>query len=411
MKRIINLIICLAGTTVPLYAQPVLSLDDILKRIDTGNVLLQSYEYKARSYEYSAEAATAWMAPMAGAGTFMYPYSKPMDERDKGSIMIRLEQEIPNRSRQRATKDYILSKGAVDLAERTISRNDLKATARSLYYDWIVAVRKISILERNESIMQTMKKIEEVRYPYNQSLLGNVFRVDAKIEDNRNMVRMLQGEISRSRAYLNSLMNTPGNMDFQIDTTYIPVFAPVLSDTAELAAIRGDISQMDASLRSMNLNIAAMKLERKPAFKLSYDHMTPRSAMMPNAFSVMAMVSIPIAPWSSKMYRNEVRAMQFSIEAMQKERSAMLLESQGMLVGMQYEIKTMQARITAMAEKILPSLRKAFDVNYIAYQENKLSLASLLGDWEALIMMEMNIADEEAKLYKMIVSYEKELYK
>ena len=79
-------------------AQEVLPLDSIFGRIERNNVLLQSYELKAAGYKYSADAATAWMAPMGGIGTFITPYpgEKLMDTRERGNVMVTFEQQIPN---------------------------------------------------------------------------------------------------------------------------------------------------------------------------------------------------------------------------------------------------------------------------------------------------------------------------
>lgn len=257
-----------------------------------------------------------------------------------------------------------------------------------------------------------MKKIEEVRYPYNQSQLGNVYKADSKIEENRNMIRMQEGTIAKARAWLNKLMNLPGNEMFEVDTTFQPGFTPTASyDTASLATVRKDVFKMNAGIRSMQLNIESMKREKKPDFRIRFDHMYPLDAMMPNSFSVMGMISIPIAPWASKMYRSEIKAMQFNIRGMEKEREAMLQETQGMLYGMQYEIQTMQKRITAMEEKIIPALQKTMDAKFINYQENKMTLNEVMDAWEALTMMQTNILDEKLKLYEMIADYEKELYR
>ena len=49
-----------------------------------------------------------------------------------------------------------------------------------------------------------MKKIEEVRYPYNQSQLSTVYRAEAEIQKNRNMLLMPQGDIAKAKAYLNA---------------------------------------------------------------------------------------------------------------------------------------------------------------------------------------------------------------
>jgi len=417
MKHIIKYILWLpALVPVQLLAQqkPVLTLDSILQRIDRNNVLLQSYDLKAQSYKYSADASTAWMPPMVGLGTFMTPYpnQKVMEPSDRGSLMLQIEQDIPNVAKLKARKRYIESQGNVERANRAITLNDFKAQAKRLYFNWLIAKQRIKVLQENEKIMVTMKKIEEVRYPYNQSQLGSVYKADAKIEENRNMIRMQEGTIAKARAWLNSLMNAPGNDPFEVDTTYSPEFLPAASyDTASLSGVRKDILRMNESIRSMQLNIESMKTQRKPDFRIRFDHMYPLDAVMPNAYSVMGMISIPIAPWSSKMYKSEIKAMQFNIQSMEKEKAAMLQETQGMLYGMQYEIESMRTRVKALEEKVIPSLQKTLDANFITYQENKMQLTQVIDAWEALVMMQMNVLDEKLKLYEMIVDYEKELYR
>lgn len=392
----------------------VLSLDTILQRIDQNNILLQSYGLKAQSYRYSAEASTAWMPPMAGLGTFMTPYPNQivMDGGDRGSLMLQIEQDIPNPSKLRSKKKYIESQANIETANRAVTLNDLKAQAKRLYYNWVIAKNRIKVLSENERTMLMMKKIEEVRYPYNQSQLGSVYKIEAKVEENKNMLRMQESLIAKSRAWLNALMNAPGNTIFEIDSIADLHYAPSKRyDTADLASTRKDVLKMNESIRSMQLNIQSMQQQRKPDFRVRFDHMYPLDAAMPNAFNVMGMISIPIAPWSSKMYKSDIKAMRFNIEGMQKERIAMLQETQGMLYGMQQELQSMHDRVMSMEEKIIPALQKAFDANFIQYQENKLALTAVLDSWEALNMMEINLLDEKLKHYEMIVDYEKELYR
>lgn len=410
--------IALLWFLLPAYAaaqqNQVLSLDTVLQRIDKNNLLLQSYGLKAESYKHTARAATAWMAPMVGVGTFMTPYpgQKVMDGRDKGSVMLQLEQDIPNPVKLNARKRYIESQGKVENETRGVTLNEYKAQAKRLYFGWLVALEKIAVLRQKEKIMETMKKIEEIRYPYNRSKLGSVYKTAAKLEENRNMIRMQEGEIARARAWLNGLMNRQGDAGFIIDSTYQPVFVPAaVIDTASLAMVRNDVRKMDYSIQSMQLNIEAMKKQARPDFRLRFDHMSPLAKMMPKAFSVMGMVSIPIAPWSSKMYRSEVKGMEYELQAMGKEKAAMLQETQSMLYGMQFEIQSMQKRIAAMEGKIIPSLQKTMDVNFLSYRENKMELPEVIDSWEALTMMQTNVLDEKLKLYLMIADYEKELYR
>ncbi|MBB5439208.1 outer membrane protein TolC [Pedobacter sp. AK017] len=414
IKKILWILLMLPFYTIAQQRQPVLSLDTILQRIDRNNLLLQSYGLKAESYKHTAKAATAWMAPMVGIGTFMTPYPGQMlmDDRDKGSVMVQLDQDIPNPVKLNANKRYIESKGKVENETRGITLNEYKTQAKRLYFGWLVALQKIRILQENQKIMEMMKKIEEIRYPYNQSKLGNMYKTVAKLEENQNMIRMQEGDIARAGAWLNSLMNVQGNTRFTIDTAYQPNFVPAAAiDTASLAMTRNDIKKMDYSIQSMQLNIEAMKKQSRPDFKLRFDHMSPLTNMMPKAFSVMGMVSIPIVPWSSKMYKSEVKGMEYEIQAMGKEKAAMLQETQGMLYGMQFEIQSMEQRIAAMENKIIPTLQKTLDVSFLSYRENKMELPEVIGAWEALTMMQTNVLDEKLKLYLMIADYEKELYR
>ncbi|GAB2798180.1 hypothetical protein GCM10027275_49670 [Rhabdobacter roseus] len=394
--------------------EEVLSLPEILSRIEAENLQLQPYGPRAESYRYKAEAATAWMAPMVGLGTFMMPYpgQKVMDGRDRGMLMLRAEQELPNLSRLRAERSYIESRARVETVGRGVVLNRLRAEAKSNYFAWLVALRQIRVLERNEEILAMMKKVEEVRYPFNQAPLSSIYRAEAEIEKNRNMMLMQAGEIERAEAALNALMNRDGAIEFRIDTTFRPQFVPVVRyDTLSLAADRSDIARMNAEIESMRLNIDAMALQRKPDLRIQFDHMTPLGGMMPQVFSLMGMVKIPFASWSAKMYKSDIRAMELSIQAMQKERAAMLQETQGMLYAMQAELIAMEARILALDTRVIPALQKAFDAGFLVYQENKLSLTELLNSWEALNMMQLELLEEKGKLYQMIVKYEQELYR
>ena len=132
---------------------------------------------------------------------------------------------------------------------------------------------------------------------------------------------------------------------------------------------------------------------------------------MPNQFSVMAMVTIPIAPWSSKMYKAEVKGMQYDIEAMKKGREALLIEARGMLAGMATQLSRMQQQLVNYETKIIPALRKNYETLMLAYEENREQLPIVIDGWEALNMTQMEHLDKLEEYYNMIVRYEKELEK
>src|SRR5690606_8465268 len=121
--------------------------------------------------------------------------------------------------------------------------------------------------------------------------------------------------------------------------------------------------------------------------------------------------AIPIAPWSSKMYKSESRAVEYDILAMEKDKSAMLQQTEGMLQGMHYEIQSMEKQVLGMEEKVIPALQKAFDAYFVNYQENKLELLVVIDAWDALLLMKVKVLDEKLKMYDLIIDYEKEIYR
>ena len=398
---------------VPAIGQ-VISLDSVLHVIGRQNPMLQEYDIKVKALNAYAEGAKSWMAPMVGAGTFMTPYPNQMlmDERDKGSLMFSVEQEIPNPSKLRANKQFLESKAAVESQGRSVQFNQLRSEAKATYYQWLVMEQKRHVLKQNERIMQLMLKLARLRYPYNQGSLGNIYKAEARLSEVENMVEMVEGEIDESASRLKSLMNVSQQTPIMVDTALVIAFEPhhLVYDTAALGQDRSDIRQIDRTIEVMRLNEQLQRFRARPDFRIRFDHMQPLGNM-PTQFTAMAMVSIPIAPWSSRMYRSEVRGMQYDIEAMQKGREAILVETRGMLAGMASQLQRMKHHLDNYEAKIVPALRKNFQTLMLAYEENREQLPMVVDGWEALNMAQMDYLEKQAEYYNMIVRYEKELEK
>lgn len=394
------------------YGQEVLTLEQIIKEINQNNPSLKAYESQIKSEDAKVEGAGAWMAPMVGVGTFMTPYpgSTVMDEADKGAWMLAAEQDIPNPAKTKAKAKYLAAQSSITKAEQAVQANQLKARAKELYYELLAASKKIAFQKENQMIMGTMKKLAEIRYPYNQSPLTQVFKAEGRLAESENMVLMTESEIRSKKIALNALMYRPARSEFTIDTTQKISFQPEAAlDTAYLAANRSDIQQMDRSIRAMELNINQMRQEAKPDFRIRFEHMSNRAAMMPKQYTLMGMVSIPIAPWSSKMYKSEVKSMSLEREAMLQQKEGMLSEMLGMTKSMENELITMQKQLSNYESRILPALNKNLKVSLLSYQENKGDLNTVIDGWEAVNMAQMNYVEQLQKFYQMIVEYEKNI--
>jgi cobalt-zinc-cadmium efflux system outer membrane protein len=395
-------------------AGQMLSLDTVLARIEQQNPMLKEYDEKARALDAYAEGATSWMAPMIGAGTFMRPYPNQMlmEEGDKGSWMFSLEQDIPNPTKLKASKNYLRSRSAVEKEGREMAFNNLRAEAKTYYYQWLIAERKLQVLNENERIVELMLNLAKIRYPYNQGSLGNIYKTEGRLNEVRNMKLMARSDIEDKSIRLKALMNIPVEDSIAIDTTTrVSVdLSEMRNDTIGLSSRRSDIRQIDQTINAMRLNQIAQKTQARPDFRIRFDHMQP-IGNMPTQFTAMAMISIPIAPWSSKMYRSEIKGMQYDIEAMKKGREAILNETKGMIAGMARQLTRMNQQLDNYEKKIIPALQKNYRTLMLAYEENREQLASVIDAWEAMSMAQTEYLEKMEEYYLMMVSYEKELEK
>lgn len=417
MKLCLNLqcsVLAVVLTANLVYAQQQLSLDSILSTIESNNPMLQEYRYRAEALSEISRGAKSWMAPMVGAGTFMTPYPGQgvTDGRDKGSVMISAEQSIPNPAKLRANQQLLSSKASIEEAAGSFAFNELRAQAKTAFYDWLLLEEKLIIFRENEEIIRLMFNIAKARYPYNQSPLGNSFKAEGRLHEVQNMIYMTENEIIQKNIILNALMNLPKDTRFAIDTVFRE-FSPIelQVDTATLASNRSDIRQINNTIQSMRYAVKLESYQAKPDFRIRYNHMAPLSQMMPNAYSIEGMVSIPIAPWSSKMYKANVRGMNLQIEAMKSWREAILNEAQGMAASMAWEIQTARKQLDNFEQKIIPALNKNYEALMLAYQENREELPFVIDAYEALIMVQTQYLDTMRRYYQMIVEYEKQLEK
>ncbi len=392
----------------------VIPLDSVLSAINKNNPMLKEYDSKVKAMNAYTAGAKSWMAPMVGAGPFWYPYPGQMlmEERDKGMFMINMEQDIPNPRKLNAKKNYFASRASVEEKGRAIQYNTLRSEAKLLYYDWLVLEKKIKVLDESKKIVVLMLELARLRYPYNQGSLGNIYKAEARMHEVDNMKLMAQSEIEEKQSRLKSLMKASPQSVIQVDTLTEIVFDPnqLMNDTTALPSSRSDVQRINRSMEMMRQNQLWQQSQSKADFRIRYEHMQPRGDM-PTQFSLMAMVSIPIAPWASKMYKSEVEGMGYEIEAMKKEKEGILLESKGMLEGMAAQLVRMQQQLSNYQEKILPALRKNYETLMLAYEENREQLPIVIDGWEALNMAQLEYLNKLQDYYTMIVRYEKETEK
>lgn len=405
------LLLCCASLVVNSQVQ-VISLDSVLHVIEKQNPMLNTFRNRAQAMNAYVAGSKSLMAPEVGGGLWMFPYQKQNYEHlaDSRQIMVSVSQTFTNPVKLKANQQYLSSRATIEQANERFFYNGLKAQAKLAYYKWYVSEQKEKLLHESEEILNLMIRVGRVRYPYNQEKLSNIYKAEGRLHEVKNMQLMNQNEIQKQQILLKQLMNTPHSIQLAIDTTTIVHELNLITvDTVLLTQKRSDLHQLDRTIQTMRLNQQVEKVQNRPDFNLNFSHMISVGQGMPNQFMLLGMVTIPIAPWSSKMYKANTKAMDYEIESMKAERLAIMNEVQGMTTGMISEIKTLKQQLLNYEQRIIPVLQKSYESLMLAYEENKEELPMVIDGWETLNMTRLQYLDTKMKYFEMIVSYEKEI--
>jgi outer membrane protein, heavy metal efflux system len=384
-----------------------LSLDRIISIAEKNYPGLRQYEALAKSKAELAKGAKSWMPPTVSAGMDRFPYRSGAYNAhgnipDQSSYMFSVEQMIPGFSRLKAKEQYQSSLTDVEQNSEKYYRLRLITEVKQLFYKRYIAERKQRILEEAGRTLELLINTAQESYPYNQASLSTVFKAKARHEELKNMRIMLESAVAESNIGLNTLMGQPVNISFGIDTS---VSIPELPAQDPQGLInRADIKTMESRIRSMELSKTLMGTASAPGFGIKFTHMQMMD--MPNTWSVMGMITIPIAPWSSGMYRSEIASMSYEIEAMRQEKNTMLLMSARMSAEKLVMLSNEKRQLENYRSSIIPAYVRNFENALRGYKQNTSDFFVLLDAWEMLLMKRTEAADKEQEVLKLSAEYE-----
>ncbi|WP_426065077.1 TolC family protein [Flavobacterium sp. DSP2-3-1] len=403
---------CLILSTANVVAQT-LSLDAVLTNIRTNNPQLKMYDADIQSMDAAAKGAKSWMAPQVETGFFMAPYNTKMWKASEmspgmGSYMVGVTQMIPNARKLKSDFNYMNAMSSVEKENKEYTINQLKALAKTNYYQWLVLNKKIKIADDNLLLLGYMIKSMEIRYQYNMDKLPTYYKAKSQYGALESMIVMLQNDISQKRIMLNTLMARDKNTSFEIDETYkLNDFDAIKADTISLSQNRSDVKAIEKTMVLNQLKIETEKAKLLPEFGVKYDHMFAFGEQ-PKQFTLMGMITIPM-PWSTKMNEANINSFKIKNEGLNWQKQMILNGAAGMISGMNTELINLKKQYDIAEKNIIPALKRNYDTAILSWQNNTGDLFVVLDAWEALNMAQIDLLDKLQNILSTQVEIEKQL--
>lgn len=409
MKRIISIFIA-ALFSLNSLAQEKMNLENIFSLIRQNNPEVKMYDAQIRSLQEAARGAKSWAPPEFGAGLFMMPYDVSLVKSNgmqngMGSFMLSASQMFPNRKKQNANALYLESLSKVNKENQQFALNDLYAAAKKNYYEWLIIEKKLSVLTDNEKLLNFMIQSTELRYKNNLGKLNAYYKAKAELGKIENRREELKNEETQKQITLNTLMNRNRNDRFSIDTNLtVKNFNAVGSNY--LLQNRSDIKAVMQDLEINQLQLNLEKTKQLPQFGIKYDHMMG-FGKSPWQFSLMAMIKIPLAPWSSGSYKANIESLKWKAQAIEAQKQMILNKVSGEANGLLSSIESKKKQLQLFEENIIPALRKNYQTMQLAYEQNTGELFELFDAWQTLNLTQLDYLNQLQDLLNLQVQMDK----
>ena len=412
LKILLGLIPLIIGSAS--YAQNaatarVVTLEEIIFSIDQNPALL-AYDDKIKSYGAYSKSARSWEAPQVSGGFWMTPYNMK-ENPNMGMLMIGAQQMIPNPGKQRAEENFMYGMSSVDAAMKSFEKQDLVEQAKKVYYEWLIVKKKQKVLKESEDLIQLMIKSSEIGYTYNQNLLNRIYKAKSELFNLQNMEIVNENDIKQKNIVLNTIMSISKDMTYDIDTNYTVANYDLMSvDTITLQQNRSDIKNIDESIKLYTLKRTVELSKKKPDFGVQYAHMNGLG-MMPNQFTLMGMVTIPIVPWATRGYKANMEGIKYETQALNRRKEAIINNALGNLRKIKTEISNKKRQLLMYEKNIIPALEKNFSASLVSFEHMKEDMFMTIDAWVALKMAKLEYLDILGDLLKMQAEYERQIEK
>lgn len=390
-----------------------LKLDAVIDSITASHPVVKMYNNEIRSMDEAAKGAKSWMPPEVSTGLWMVPYNPSlwrkgdMGETGMGQYMIGGQQMFPNKKKQNADAAYMNAMSSVEKEKKKATLNELINDAKEFYYEWIILKKKLAILEQNEKLLDFMIKNAEIRYKNGLEKISAYYKAKAALGNVQNMRLMFENDIKEKRIRINALMGRNTMIEFEIDTTFrLKDYATFIFDSTLFYTNRSDLKAIDKNIDLTWLKQETEKQSLKPQFGIRYEHMFGFGGL-PMQYSLMGMMKLPLAKWSSKMNKANIESLKWKAYALQSQKEMMLNEYSGMAYGMRNEFELKKKQLKLYDDNIIPALRNNYKTMQLGYEQNTEELFMLYDAWETLYMTQLEYTGILNQALKMQVAIDR----
>lgn len=374
------------------------SLDSLVTQAVENNLELKVLEKEYYAALEKAPQVSELSDPEVGVGVFPLPVETRL-----GAQILRVgaTQMFPWKGLLAGKKDLELAK-AKALFEGIAARAlDLSYQVEQAYFQLYEIEKSQSIIRRNLTILQTLEELALTKVESGKASAADVLRVQLKIEELNQELKILETAETKPIAAINQLLNRPLETPIVITDSF--AFAIIPFDKNSLAAsieanhpmLRMFELQQDISRQAIALN----ELNKKPAFGVGLDYImvNKRSDADPakNGRDIIQLRGSVKIPLFKKKYEAKEREEKLKMEALTHRKADVLSRFLVAIEKSYTDFKTAQLKMNLYERQIeiTQTVINILETNYSTSGNN----------FDELLRLEKELIDYDLKKLKAIV--------
>jgi len=378
-------------------------VDELLAKNPELQAVRKSYEAAmTRPYQDSAlpdpRVTAGWSSngnPLRGTGLGVEPTS---------NIGMQIAQEFPYPGK-RTLKGGMARKQADSEGQMFCARElALVAQLKSAFSELRFIYEALDILRRNQSVLQRLAKVAEVRYSVGRATQQDLIKsqVEISILENR-LVLLEQRKASLTAEIVALLSRRPGS---KLGRPESAQKAPELPALELLQARAGQASPMlrsqQALIDSKQLGVQMARKEYYPDFDLMAGYYN--MGRMKDMWEMKVQVNVPIYFWRKQRYGLEESTLRL-VEAQRTYRSAEQMLA--FRIRDRFQIADASRKLMDLySKRIVPQSQFALESSLASYETGAVDFLTVLSNFNTILEYEMRYYEQEAEYLKALSSLE-----
>jgi len=370
-------------------------LNAIIDDVKKNNLLLIALDKAIAQEQESIIQARTLDPPIFNIEFFKSPIANfPNLFKNQEEIDYSIQQALPFPFKIITRINIAKNKKVLSEKIKSITLLNLIKELKTLFYEYYFILRKIEINNENRELVKTYEAIARKQYEVGVGKLSDILRFQTEISIYKNNEFIFNNELSSIKAKINALRN----ISLETEIGYIPEITPPIFEytTANLIKLailhQPSITKINTEINMKKTEITAAKNELLPDFmiKLMYKQMTT----MPDDYSFMIGMTIPIAPWSISKYISSVKSANLLVQQAEKEYLNMINMLEVEINNITNRISSNKEKIKTYKETIIPQARQSLMSTLSSYQTGANNFLTILDAHHTLfsVLLEYHMA-------------------